>query len=136
MGLGGEVGVGGMGLGGEVGVGGMGLGGEIGIKMEFCHPVRPSAPSPLLRLEELQEKIVLELAGEKVTPMVANPGRILLTSHRLYFQPFNNAEVVSMCGWLCCCLQCRRACLLMSTVHSKLCVQCNSCLSSIRRNLF
>ena len=35
------------------------------------------------------------MAGEKVTPMVANPGRILLTSHRLYFQPFNNAEVVS-----------------------------------------
>jgi factor associated with neutral sphingomyelinase activation len=44
-------------------------------------------------LEELQEKIIVEMAGEKVTPMVGNPGRVLLTSHRLYFQPFNNAEV-------------------------------------------
>ena len=59
------------------------------------HPPPHPTPPALLRLEELQEKIVLELAGEKVTPMVANPGRILLTSHRLYFQPFNNAEVVS-----------------------------------------
>lgn len=62
-----------------------------------------------LRLEELHEKIVLEVAGEKVTPMVANPGRILLTSQRLYFQPFNNAEVVSLhhsvmlCGVVCVC---------------------------------
>jgi factor associated with neutral sphingomyelinase activation len=49
-------------------------------------------------LEELQEKIIVEMAGEKVTPMVGNPGRVLLTSHRLYFQPFNNAEVVSLSG--------------------------------------
>ena len=54
-----------------------------------------------LRLEELQEKIVLQMAGEKVTPMVANPGRILLTSHRLYFQPFNDAEMVSVCVSVC-----------------------------------
>ena len=65
------------------------------------------------RLEELQEKIILEVAGDKVTPMVANPGRILLTSHRLYFQPFNNAEVVSahilycaVCVCVCVCCVC------------------------------
>lgn len=29
-------------------------------------------------------------------PLVVNPGRILLTSDRLYFQPFNNVENVSL----------------------------------------
>ena len=33
--------------------------------------------------------------GERVTPLVSNPGRIMLTSSRIYFQPFNNVEVVS-----------------------------------------
>lgn len=31
-----------------------------------------------------------------ITPLVCNPGRIMLTSSRLYFQPFNNADPVSM----------------------------------------
>ncbi|XP_035231706.1 protein FAN-like isoform X2 [Stegodyphus dumicola] len=30
--------------------------------------------------------------GNKITPLVVNPGRILLTTSRLYFQPYNNAE--------------------------------------------
>ena len=33
--------------------------------------------------------------GDRVTPLVSNPGRIMLTSSRIYFQPFNNVEVVS-----------------------------------------
>lgn len=45
-------------------------------------------------LEDLYEEIVAEITGEKVTPLVSNPGRIMLTSSRLYFQPFNNVEVV------------------------------------------
>lgn len=45
-------------------------------------------------LEDLYEEIVAEVTGEKVTPLVSNPGRIMLTSSRLYFQPFNNVEVV------------------------------------------
>lgn len=36
------------------------------------------------------------IVGERVTPLVSNPGRIMLTSSLLYFQPFNNVEVVSI----------------------------------------
>ncbi|XP_028392732.1 protein FAN-like isoform X2 [Dendronephthya gigantea] len=43
-------------------------------------------------LEDLFEKIVLETTAERITPLVVNPGRILLTSARIYFQPFNNVE--------------------------------------------
>lgn len=45
-----------------------------------------------LWLEDLYEKVVLETQGSKITPLVVNPGRILLTSCRLYFQPYNNVE--------------------------------------------
>ena len=43
-------------------------------------------------LENIGEKIVFETIGNKVTPLVLNPGRILLTSERLYFQSYNNIE--------------------------------------------
>lgn len=43
-------------------------------------------------LEDLHETILLETTGNKITPLVVNPGRILLTTSRLYFQPYNNAE--------------------------------------------
>ncbi|XP_042895637.1 protein FAN [Parasteatoda tepidariorum] len=43
-------------------------------------------------LEDLHETILLETMGNKITPLVTNPGRILLTTGRLYFQPYNNAE--------------------------------------------
>ena len=46
------------------------------------------------RLEDLYEKIEYESQGDKITPLVTNPGRIMLTSHRLYFQPFNNVDRV------------------------------------------
>lgn len=35
----------------------------------------------------------MENSGERITPLVSNPGRIMLTSSRLYFQPYNNIEV-------------------------------------------
>ncbi|EEC05313.1 neutral sphingomyelinase (N-smase) activation associated factor fan, putative [Ixodes scapularis] len=41
-------------------------------------------------LEDLTEEIVLETKASKITPLVTNPGLVLLTSLRLYFQPFNN----------------------------------------------
>jgi factor associated with neutral sphingomyelinase activation len=44
-------------------------------------------------LEDLYEETVVELSGERVTPLVTNPGRIMLTSSRIYFQPYNNVEV-------------------------------------------
>ncbi|XP_067052011.1 protein FAN-like isoform X3 [Acropora muricata] len=43
-------------------------------------------------LEDLHEKIVMETMAKRITPLVCNPGRIMLTSSRLYFQPFNNAD--------------------------------------------
>ncbi|XP_038068745.1 protein FAN-like isoform X1 [Patiria miniata] len=45
-------------------------------------------------LETLYEQIVMETVGDHITPLVVNPGRIMLTSSRLYFQPFNNVESV------------------------------------------
>eukprot|EP00117_Sycon_ciliatum_P047152 scpid28293/ scgid33705/ Protein FAN; Factor associated with neutral sphingomyelinase activation len=45
-------------------------------------------------LDSLYEKIVLETTGDRITPLVCNPGRIMLTNSRLYFQPFNNADPV------------------------------------------
>jgi len=45
-------------------------------------------------IEDLYEKIIIEVPGEKITPLVCNPGKVLLTSLRLYFQPFNNVEVL------------------------------------------
>ncbi|XP_001606594.3 protein FAN [Nasonia vitripennis] len=43
-------------------------------------------------LEDLYEKIVFEVQANKVLPLVINPGRILLTTSRLYFQPYNNMD--------------------------------------------
>lgn len=44
---------------------------------------------------ELGENIIMEVVGQKITPLSINPGRIVLTSLHVYFQPFNNIEVVS-----------------------------------------
>ena len=33
-----------------------------------------------------------QTVGNKITPLVVNPGRIVLTNVTLYFQPYNNAE--------------------------------------------
>lgn len=43
-------------------------------------------------LESVQETILLKTVGNKITPLVINPGRIVLTNVTLYFQPYNNAE--------------------------------------------
>ncbi|XP_063441618.1 protein FAN-like isoform X2 [Mytilus trossulus] len=45
-------------------------------------------------LEDLYENIVLETQGDRITPLVTNPGRIMLTNKILYFQPFNNIESI------------------------------------------
>ncbi|XP_044751109.1 protein FAN-like [Coccinella septempunctata] len=41
---------------------------------------------------DLYEKVVLETQVDKVTPLVVNPGRILLSTSRIFFQPYNNVE--------------------------------------------
>nr|XP_012149911.1 PREDICTED: protein FAN isoform X2 [Megachile rotundata] len=43
-------------------------------------------------LEDLYEQVVLEIQANKVLPLVINPGRILLTTSRIYFQPYNNLD--------------------------------------------
>jgi factor associated with neutral sphingomyelinase activation len=43
-------------------------------------------------LEDLREVTKLELQANKISPLVVNPGRVLLTDQRLYFQPYNNVE--------------------------------------------
>lgn len=45
---------------------------------------------------ELGENIIMEVVGQKITPLSINPGRIVLTGQHVYFQPFNNNEVVSI----------------------------------------
>ena len=49
----------------------------------------------VFRLDDLYERTELEVQADKITPLVTNPGRVMLTSSRLYFQPFNNVETVS-----------------------------------------
>lgn len=47
------------------------------------------------RWMDLYEKVVLESHADKVTPLVVNPGRIVLSTSKLYFQPYNKmGEVI------------------------------------------
>ncbi|XP_069951437.1 protein FAN isoform X2 [Cherax quadricarinatus] len=43
-------------------------------------------------LGDLSETEVFETKANKVTPLVTNPGTVLLTTSMLYFQPHNNAD--------------------------------------------
>lgn len=45
-------------------------------------------------LENFDEKIIIETIGSKIAPLVVNPGKIVLTTLNLYFQPFNDIEPV------------------------------------------
>lgn len=49
----------------------------------------------IMWLESFDEKIIMETIGSKITPLVVNPGKIILSNLNLYFQPFNNIEPVS-----------------------------------------
>ena len=40
-------------------------------------------------LEDDAERVLLEQVGSCVTPLCAQPGRVVLTQARIYFQPFN-----------------------------------------------
>ena len=42
-------------------------------------------------LVNLSERPKFQVTGVQLTPLVRNPGRILITDQRLYFQPLNNA---------------------------------------------
>lgn len=49
-------------------------------------------------LESFDDKIVIDTIGSKISPLVVNPGKIVLSTQNLYFQPFNNIEPVSFNG--------------------------------------
>eukprot|EP01114_Cavostelium_apophysatum_P011697 TRINITY_DN260_c1_g1_i1.p1 TRINITY_DN260_c1_g1~~TRINITY_DN260_c1_g1_i1.p1 ORF type:complete len:896 (-),score=250.63 TRINITY_DN260_c1_g1_i1:12-2699(-) len=44
-------------------------------------------------LEDINEQILIEKRGVRVTPLVNNPGEILITNAVVYFQPFNNISI-------------------------------------------
>lgn len=46
-------------------------------------------------LEDIYEKVIFETQANKIAPLIVNPGRIVLTSSRIYFQPYSNIESVS-----------------------------------------
>lgn len=41
----------------------------------------------------VDERTLMECGCVKVTPLVHNPGRLLLTDRQVYFQALNNVEV-------------------------------------------
>ncbi|CAH0557856.1 unnamed protein product [Brassicogethes aeneus] len=41
---------------------------------------------------DLYEKVIFEAQADKVQPLVVNPGRIVLSTSRLFFQTYNNVE--------------------------------------------
>eukprot|EP00055_Hartaetosiga_balthica_P012007 m.56608 g.56608 ORF g.56608 m.56608 type:complete len:931 (-) comp7806_c0_seq1:882-3674(-) len=43
-------------------------------------------------IEDLSEQIVQEVKASRVLPLTHNPGRVMLTSAIVYFQPFNNID--------------------------------------------
>lgn len=43
--------------------------------------------------------MLLETKVEQITPLVSNPGRLLLTDKRLYFQPFNSVQAAGVEKW-------------------------------------
>lgn len=49
-----------------------------------------------LWLDDLYDKIILEINADRVSPLVQNPGKVVLTSNTLFFQPCNNIEPVSI----------------------------------------
>ena len=51
-------------------------------------------------LEDIYEKVICETQANKISPLVVNPGRIVLTCSRIYFQPYNNIESVCFCLYL------------------------------------
>ncbi|XP_017773064.1 PREDICTED: protein FAN-like [Nicrophorus vespilloides] len=54
---------------------------------------------------DLYEEVILETHANKITPLVINPGRVVLSTSRLYFQPYNNIETYPIIKIKLCCIQ-------------------------------
>ncbi|XP_032667733.1 protein FAN-like isoform X2 [Odontomachus brunneus] len=60
--------------------------------MAIVHSRQSGVSFDMSWLEDLYEQVVLETQANQVLPLVINPGRVLLTTARLYFQPYNNTD--------------------------------------------
>jgi len=74
------------------------------IFLTYCHIIIQKIPThKLCQLYDIEchlffkwYQIFFCYIAKRITPLVCNPGRVMLTSSRLYFQPFNNADPVSV----------------------------------------
>lgn len=49
-----------------------------------------------LWLDSIYEKVIIENQVDEINPLVVNPGRLVLTSSSIYFQPYNNIQPVRL----------------------------------------
>lgn len=47
-----------------------------------------------LWLNDIYEKIIAESTVDEIKPLITNPGRLLLSTNGIYFQPYNNIQSV------------------------------------------
>lgn len=62
--------------------------------MAIVHSRQSGVSFDMSWLEDLYEQVVLETQANQILPLVINPGRVLLTTARIYFQPYNNTDQV------------------------------------------
>lgn len=43
-----------------------------------------------LWLDDIYETVLVEYPVDEIHPLILNPGRLLLSTKRVYFQPYNN----------------------------------------------
>lgn len=48
-------------------------------------------------LKDLDECTVIDNTVDEINPLVTNPGRLLLSTKCIYFQPYNNIQAVIYC---------------------------------------
>jgi len=44
-------------------------------------------------MEDINERILIETVAERISPLVNNPGKVVITNRIIYFQAFNNISV-------------------------------------------
>lgn len=49
-----------------------------------------------LWLEDIYETVLVDYTVDEIHPLILNPGRLLLSTERIYFQPYNNIQPVRL----------------------------------------
>jgi factor associated with neutral sphingomyelinase activation len=44
-------------------------------------------------MEDINERILIETVAERITPLVNNPGKVVISNRIIYFQAFNNISI-------------------------------------------